>query len=126
MGSWTPEQVEADLRANLKIIRDTLGNPNQKVPYFRAPNGSWGQTREVAVALGMQPLAVMNTINDWATQDRPTLVANLRTAMKPGQIVLTHDGGGDRNNTVAAVKTVVSERLADRWKFTLPTGGARR
>jgi endo-1,4-beta-xylanase len=123
MGSWTPEQVEADLRANLKIIRDALGSPKQKVPYFRAPNGSWGQTRQVAVALGMQPLAVTNTINDWATQDRATLEANLRTAMKPGQLVLAHDGGGDRNNTVAAVKTVVNERLAAGWKFTLPTGG---
>jgi endo-1,4-beta-xylanase len=124
MGNWTPAQVEADLRTNLKIIRDTLGNPRQKVPYFRAPNGSWGQTREVAVALGMQPLAVMNTINDWATQDLATLEANLRAAVKPGQIVLAHDGGGDRNNTVAAVKAVVSERRAAGWKFTLPTGGA--
>ncbi|HKG50167.1 MAG TPA: endo-1,4-beta-xylanase [Actinomycetales bacterium] len=125
MGSWTPEQVEADLRANLKIIRDALGNPKQKVPYFRAPNGSWGQTRGVAVALGMQPLGVINTINDWATQDRATLEANLRAAMKPGELVLAHDGGGDRNNTVAAVQTVVRERRAAGWKFTLPTGGAR-
>jgi len=43
--------------------------------------------------------------------------------MKPGELVLAHDGGGDRNNTVAAVKTVVNERLAAGWKFTLPTGG---
>ena len=42
----------------------------------------------------MQPLAVVNTINDWATQDIPTLTANLRAAMKPGEIVLVHDGGG--------------------------------
>ena len=123
MGSWTPERVEADLRANLKIIREAVGNPKQKVPYFRAPNGSWGETRQVAVALGMQPLAVTNTINDWATQDRATLESNLRTAMKPGQIVLAHDGGGDRTNTVAAVKTVVSERRNAGWAFTLPTGG---
>jgi endo-1,4-beta-xylanase len=123
MGSWTPEQVEADLTENLEIIREALGKPNQKVPYFRAPNGSWGQTREVAVQLGMQPLGVVNTISDWATQDLPTLEANLRAAMKPGELVLVHDGGGDRTNTVAAVKTVVSERLADGWTFTLPAGG---
>jgi endo-1,4-beta-xylanase len=124
MGSWTPEQVDADLRVNLTTIRDALGNPRQKVPYFRAPNGSWGQTRDVAVALGEQPLAVTNTINDWATQDRSTLETNLRAAMKPGEIVLAHDGGGDRTNTVAAVKTVVTERRAAGWTFTLPAGGA--
>ena len=124
MGSWTPEQVQADLVANLQIIRTALGDPNAKVPYFRAPNGSWGQTAGVAVSLGMQPLAVINTINDWATQDVPTLTANLRAAMKPGEVVLAHDGGGDRSGTLAAVQTVVTERLAAGWSFTLPAGGA--
>ncbi|MEZ0447261.1 endo-1,4-beta-xylanase [Cellulomonas sp. ICMP 17802] len=124
MGSWTPEQVRADLVANLAIIRDALGDPNAKVPYFRAPNGSWGQTAGVAVSLGMQPLAVVNTISDWETQDVPTLTTNLRAAMKPGQVVLTHDGGGDRSGTLAAVQTVVTERLAAGWSFTLPAGGA--
>ncbi len=123
MGGWTAEQVRADLVENLGIIRDALGDPQAKVPYFRAPNGSWGVTPGVAVALGMQPLAVTNTINDWATQDVPTLTANLRAAMKAGQVVLAHDGGGDRSGTLAAVQTVVDERLAAGWQFTLPTGG---
>lgn len=124
MGSWTAEQVQADLVENLQIIRDALGDPDAKVPYFRAPNGSWGQTAGVAVSLGMQPLAVVNTIDDWATQDVPTLTANLRAAMKPGEVVLAHDGGGDRSGTLAAVQTVVTERLAAGWAFTLPAGGA--
>ena len=72
----------------------------------------------------MQPLAVINTISDWETQDVPTLTTNLRAAMKPGQVVLTHDGGGDRSGTLAAVQTVVSERLAAGWPFTLPAGGS--
>lgn len=124
MGSWTSSQVRADLVENLAIIRDALGDPQAKVPYFRAPNGSWGQSAAVAVSLGMQPLAVTNTISDWETQDVPTLTTNLRAAMKPGQVVLTHDGGGDRSGTLAAVRTVVTERLAAGWSFTLPAGGA--
>ncbi|MDT0165897.1 endo-1,4-beta-xylanase [Actinotalea sp. AC32] len=124
MGSWTPAQVQADLVENLRIIREALGDPEAAVPYFRAPNGSWGRTPEVAVALGMQPLAVTNTISDWETQDEATLTAALRSAMVPGELVLVHDGGGDRAGTVAAVRTVVSERLADGWTFTLPVGGA--
>ncbi|AEE44714.1 Endo-1,4-beta-xylanase [Cellulomonas fimi ATCC 484] len=124
MGGWTAEQVRADLVENLGIIRDALGDPDAKVPYFRAPNGSWGVTPGVAVALGMQPLAVTNTIDDWSTQDVPTLTSNLRDAMKAGQVVLAHDGGGDRSGTLAAVQTVVDERLAAGWTFTLPTGGA--
>ncbi|GAA4686660.1 endo-1,4-beta-xylanase [Promicromonospora umidemergens] len=122
MGSWSEEQVRADLVANLGIIRDALGNPNQQVPFWRAPNGSWGVTPGVAVELGMQPLAVRNTIADWETQDVDTLTANLRTAMAPGELVLAHDGGGDRSGTLAAVRTVVTERLAAGWEFTLPQG----
>ena len=45
MGAFTQAQVEADLKANLKIIRDALGDPTAPVPYFRAPNGSWGVDR---------------------------------------------------------------------------------
>jgi len=122
MGSWSAAQVEADLKANLQIIRNALGNPNQAVPFWRAPNGSWGVTPAVAVSLGMQPLAVVNTINDWATQDVPTLTENLRAAMKPGEVVLAHDGGGDRSGTLAAVQTVVTERLAAGWSFVFPKG----
>ncbi|MCI9889421.1 endo-1,4-beta-xylanase [Micrococcales bacterium 31B] len=120
MGAWSAKAVRKDLMENLRIIRQALGDPHAPVPYFRAPNGSWGVTPQVAVELGMQPLAVVNVINDWVTQDIPTLTANLRAAMKPGEVVLAHDSGGDRSGTLAAVKAVVDERLADGWTFTLP------
>ncbi|MBO3088690.1 endo-1,4-beta-xylanase, partial [Cellulomonas dongxiuzhuiae] len=124
MGGMTKAQVEADLKANLTIIRNALGDPNAPVPYFRAPNGSWGQTAAVAVALGMQPLGVTNTISDWEPLDEATLTTNLRAAMQNGQIVLVHDGGGNRAASVAATRTVVTEKIAAGWAFTLPTGGA--
>ncbi|WP_196250734.1 endo-1,4-beta-xylanase [Cellulomonas sp. JZ18] len=123
MAAMTEEQVRTDLVRNLEIIRTALGDPQAQVPYFRAPNGNWGRTQAVAVSLGMQPLGVVNTINDWATQDEATLTANLREAVQEGQIVLVHDGGGDRAGSVAATRTVVTELLEDDWTFTLPAGG---
>lgn len=120
MGDWSPEEIEADLLETLLIIREAVGDDGYPVPYFRAPNGNWGQSAAVAERLGMQPLAVINTIDDWQTQDVPTLVANLRLAMRPGELVLAHDGGGDREGTVDAIVAVVTERLATGWHFTLP------
>ena len=120
MGAWTPDRVEADLAEVLGVVRDALGDPSARVPFFRAPNGSWGRTAGVAVRLGMQPLAVANTIEDWRTQDVPTLVANLRAAIRPGEVFVVHDGGGDRRGTLDAVRTVLAERLAEGWSFTLP------
>ena len=118
MGDWPAERVRNDLVENLRIIRDAVGDV--PVPYFRAPNGSWGLTAGVAAQLGMRPLGLGNVIFDWETQDEETLVANLRAAITPGAVVLAHDGGGERWSTVRAVRRVVTERLAEGWTFTLP------
>ncbi len=122
MGGWDADAVRADMLENLAIIRDALGNPEAPVPFWRAPNGSWGVTAEVAVELGMQPLDVINTIEDWVDQDAGLLAQRLREVMTPGELVLAHDGGGDRAGTVAAVQRVVDERLAEGWAFALPLG----
>lgn len=118
MGDWPADRVRADLTENLEILHDAVGDV--PVPYFRAPNGSWGLTAGVAAELGMRPLGLGNVIFDWETQDEETLVAHLRAAIVPGAVVLAHDGGGERWGTVRAVRRVVRERLAAGWSFTLP------
>jgi endo-1,4-beta-xylanase len=122
MRTWDRSRVEADLRENLAIIRDALGDPDHPVPYFRAPNGGWGVTAEVASALGMRPLGLGNVIHDWDGHDlaEETLVRHLRDAVRPGAVVLVHDGGGDRSGSVAAVARVLPELVADGWRFELP------
>lgn len=119
MGDWPAGRVREDLARTLDAIRDVLG-AHHPVPYWRAPNGSWGVTAQVAVELGMQPLGVENHIGDWAEQDADVLAQRLREVMTPGAMVLAHDGGGDRAGTVDAVITVVDERLAQGWRFVLP------
>jgi endo-1,4-beta-xylanase len=121
MGELSVEEARARIAENSRLIREALGDPGAPIPYFRAPNGSWGRTAEAAVAEGLQPLAVVNTIGDWMTQDEAVLTERLRAAMVPGEVVLVHDGGGPRAASVAAVRTVVEERLAAGWRFVLPT-----
>jgi peptidoglycan/xylan/chitin deacetylase (PgdA/CDA1 family) len=42
-------------------------------------------------------------------------------AARPGDIILCHDGGGDRSQTYAALKTVIPQLRARGLKFvTLP------
>ena len=117
MGDWPAERIREDLSRNLEIIRSAV--PNALVPYWRAPNGSWGVTCEVAVELGMQPLDVINHIGDWAEQDVDVLEARLWERLTRGQLLLCHDGGGDRSGTVAAVTTVFTSvakrRISGSW-----------
>ena len=122
MGDWGADAVRADMVRNRAIIREALGGADVPVPFWRAPNGSWGVTCEVAVALGMQPLDVANVIEDWIDQDVDLLAERLRAVMTPGELVLVHDGGGDRAGSVEAILRVVDERLAQGWSFTLPVG----
>jgi len=70
----------------------------------------------------LQPLDVANVIEDWVDQDTDLLAERLRSVMVPGELVLVHDGGGDRAGSVAAVTRVVDEKLAQGWLFTLPLG----
>jgi peptidoglycan/xylan/chitin deacetylase (PgdA/CDA1 family) len=35
-------------------------------------------------------------------------------------VVLMHDGGGDRSQTVEAVDRIIPELRAQGWRFTLP------
>ncbi len=123
LGELSVEDARAVIAENSRLMREALGDPAAPIPYFRAPNGSWGRTAEAAVAEGLQPLAVVNTIGDWMTQDEAVLTVRLREAMRPGELVLVHDGGGSRAASVAATRTVVEERLAAGWRFTLPARG---
>ena len=94
--------------------------PHAPIPYFRAPFGSWGQSPQVAAALGMQPLGWRLAITDWEPPGTDVLVQRLRDGITPGAVVLMHDGGGDRSQTVAAVDRIIPELRAQGWRFTLP------
>jgi hypothetical protein len=41
-------------------------------------------------------------------------------APRPGGVILLHDGGGDRSQTVAALHVLLDELQAAGWRFTLP------
>jgi peptidoglycan-N-acetylglucosamine deacetylase len=118
LGPWTPEQIRADLSATSALIRQAV--PHARIPYFRAPYGSWGASPAVAAELGMQPLGWRLAIADWEPPGTDVLVQRLRDGITPGAVVLLHDGGGDRHQTVEAVDRIIPELRAQGWRFTLP------
>jgi len=118
LSALTPEQIRADLVETSTLIRRAV--PHARIPYFRAPYGSWGQSPQVAAELGMQPLGWRLAITDWEPPGTDVLVQRLRDGITPGAVVLLHDGGGDRSQTVAAVDRIIPELRAEGWRFTLP------
>ena len=46
---------------------------------------------------------------DWARPGVDEIVSAIREGSGPGRIILMHDGGGDRTQTVAALEQVLAE-----------------
>ncbi|MBO0919718.1 polysaccharide deacetylase family protein [Cellulomonas sp. zg-ZUI222] len=114
---WSPEAVRADLQRTLDAIHAVV--PDAPVPFFRAPFGHWGRTVPVAAELGMAPLEWQLAVEDWVPPGVDELVRRLG-GVEPGGVILLHDGGGDRSQTVEAVARVIPRLRADGWGFTVP------
>ena len=123
LGSWTAEQVRADLAATSELVREVV--PGAEVPWFRAPYGSWGASPQVAAELGMQPLGWSVVVEDWEEPGADVLVERVLQRLGEAAVVLLHDAGGDRSGTVEAVARLVPRLRADGWAFTTPTAPTR-
>ena len=55
--------------------------------------------------------------NDWATPGVQSIVYNSTLAMAPGSVILMHDGGGDRSQTMEALPQIISAWKAAGYRF---------
>jgi peptidoglycan/xylan/chitin deacetylase (PgdA/CDA1 family) len=122
MSDWSAERIRADLEAATDAVRAAV--PDALIPYFRTPYGSWGRTPEVARSLGMVPLGWRLAVEDWEPPGAVELVRRVEEGLTPGAVVLLHDGGGDRGQTVDAVEALLPRLAARGGRFTVPARGA--
>jgi peptidoglycan/xylan/chitin deacetylase (PgdA/CDA1 family) len=104
-------------RAQDKIYSTTGYAPS----LFRSPGGAWSKALSEAVSQSnVIPMDWTTDPRDWA---RPGVaqITNRLLAAKPGQILLCHDGGGDRSQTLASLKTVIPALQAKGLKFVALT-----
>jgi peptidoglycan/xylan/chitin deacetylase (PgdA/CDA1 family) len=74
---------------------------------FRAPGGDWTPEVLTAVAgLGLVPLGWDIDPRDWSRPGTAMVTSRLLAA-RPGDILLCHDGGGNRVQTVESLRTVL-------------------
>ena len=101
---------------------DAIHTVTGKAPtLFRAPYGTWSPTvlRECATT-GMTPLDWSVDPRDWARPGVSSIVRNIMRNTRTGSIILEHDGGGNRSQTVAALKIVLPRLLAAGYQFRTP------
>ncbi len=88
---------------------------------FRAPYGAWSPAVvEQCVQAGLTPLDWSVDPRDWSRPGVSSIVTNIMRNTRTGSIILEHDGGGNRSQTVAALKIVLPRLLAAGYHFTTP------
>jgi peptidoglycan-N-acetylglucosamine deacetylase len=110
------------IRDELLRCTDEIHKATGKVPtMFRAPYGAWSTTvLEVCQELHMTPLDWSVDPRDWARPGVSAIVSNIMANTRTGSIILEHDGGGPRSETVAALGIVVPRLLAKGYHFRTP------
>jgi peptidoglycan/xylan/chitin deacetylase (PgdA/CDA1 family) len=76
---------------------------------FRPPYGARdARVDRVAAGLGMQTLLWDVDPADWSRPGAEVIAAAIRSA-RPGEVVLLHDGRGDRSQTVAGLRLALAQ-----------------
>jgi peptidoglycan-N-acetylglucosamine deacetylase len=89
-----------------------------KPTWFRPPEGSLGKSVfQVAQANGERVMMWSIDPYDWK-QPPPAVIAKwVVSRAKPGAVVIMHDGGGKRANTVAALPVIIAQLRAQGYQF---------
>ncbi|MFE9693432.1 polysaccharide deacetylase family protein [Micromonospora sp. NPDC005806] len=108
LGRRPVADIRADLLRTNQAIRAAV--PRARIAWFRQPGGRW-TPEEVAVArqLGMRSLHWSVDPQDWDHPTAATIIKRVESAGRPGSIVLMHDGGGDRSQTMAACRHLIPD-----------------
>jgi peptidoglycan/xylan/chitin deacetylase (PgdA/CDA1 family) len=118
LGVLAPSAVVSEMDRASDAIHGATGVVPAR---FRAPYGVWSRTvfRRCA-QMGMTPIDWSVDPRDWARPGVPSIVDNIMRTTRGGSIILEHDGGGDRSETVAALKIVIPRLLDAGYRFVTP------
>ena len=107
------------IRSEITRTNDALSAVGVNPTIFRAPYGAWSKTVfQQCTAAGLRPLDWSVDPQDWARPGTNTIVSRILHQTRTGSIILEHDGGGDRSQTVAALKIVIPHLLDEGYRFT--------
>ena len=97
-------QSNAAIRTEIRRTQAVIG----AATCFRAPYGSTSpRVERVIKGAGLRHYLWTVDTSDWMRPSTKAIVSSVMRGLRPGAIVLMHDGGGDRSHTVAAVRTLI-------------------
>jgi peptidoglycan/xylan/chitin deacetylase (PgdA/CDA1 family) len=108
-------EVKTEIERAVDTVAATTGRrPN----LFRAPYGNWSRTvLTECAAMGQTSVAWNVDPRDWDNPGSAHISSRVLNHVGNRSIVLTHDGGGDRSQTVRALRHVIPVLLDSGYTF---------
>lgn len=111
-------RVHSEMARTSEIIEKAYGEPPL---WFRAPFGAWNRAVfRFGAELGMEPLGWTLDTLDWRTPGAHTITERVEDGAGPGVVVLSHDAGGDRSQSVRALRDYLPGLLDSGYRITVP------
>ena len=110
----------AEISATDAAIRSAAGDAARPTRCVRPPYGAIGaDTTAIAAELGKSIVMWDIDPQDWRQPDANQIAEHILANVVPGAIILMHDGGGSRTETVAALELVLAELAARNFAFRI-------
>ena len=119
-----PEHIRLELNATQLLLETITG---RSTTLFRPPYAADTSPSKISeltplqIAQDLGYLVVLENIDpqDWARPGTDTIVKRVKEQRRDGNIILLHDGGGDRSETVAALPRIL-DYLQTRGDTVVP------
>lgn len=111
-------RIRSEMERTCDVIEDAYG---ERPEWFRAPYGAWNRAAfQLGADLGMEPLAWSVDTLDWTTPGTRRIVGRVESGAAPGVVVLSHDAGGDRSQSVRALRDYLPHLIDSGYHITVP------
>ena len=110
-----PAASRREIIGGAQAVDKVLGRYPQ---WFRPPYGMrYPWTLLQARQSGLSTVLWSNCPRDWLRPGAKVIARRVIGSLQPGDIVLLHDGGGDRSQTVTAVRFLIRYLLSQGYEF---------
>ena len=109
------DEIDSQINLTSNVIQQVIG---VRPTLFRPPYGVVNaRVLSKANLLGLTTIIWSDEARDWTTPGTSVIVSRILSLAGDGAIILMHDGGGDRSQTVAALPTIITTLRLRGYQF---------
>ena len=112
---WLTKVSAAEFASQITRTNNVIGGSR----FLRPPYGDSNATvKALASSMGLRLAFWTVDTRDWERQEVDAIMSHVKVETGPGAIILMHDGGPNRLQTVAAIPVVVEWLFAHGYSLT--------